>query len=120
MARKLIAELKETPEWLSLNPKQQKFVELYVTNGYDAKTAYFAVYDCKNEHVAHCASSNLLQRLKIAMVLHVHFNGTPEQAFVRIIWNMILKKKLTPQHVEVMKLYSPFVHRSLIPAERDE
>src|SRR5438105_2887355 len=109
MARKSIAELKDSPEWLSLNPKQQKFVELYITNGYDAKAAYFASYDCKDEHTAHCASYARLQSPKIAMILHVHFNGTPEQAFIRVIWNMILKNKLTTQQVEVMRLYSPFI-----------
>jgi hypothetical protein len=120
MARIPIAELKDSPEWLSLNPKQQQFVELYITNGYNAKAAYFAAYDCKDEHTARCASYARLQSPKIAMFLHLHFNGTPEQAFIRVIWNMILKNKLTKQQVEIMKLKrnprrSPSRNPSLLP-----
>jgi len=114
MARKSIAELRDSPEWLSLNPKQQKFVELYITNGYNAGAAYFAAYDCKDEHTAHCASYAQLQRPRIAMVLHVHFNGTPEQSFLRAIWNMVLREKLSPAHVEVMKMWGPLLRQTQI------
>src|SRR5882762_2254661 len=114
MARKSIAELKDSPEWLSLNDRQRKFVGLYITNGYDAKAAYFAAYRCKDLHTAHCASYARLQSPKIAMILHVHFNGNPEQDFLRIIWNMVLRAKLTPNQVEIMKLYAPFVRQGLM------
>lgn len=112
MARKPISELKETPEWLSLTLKQRKFLELYVANGYDAKAAYFSVYDCKDEHTAHCASYARLQSPKVAMFLHLHFNGDPEDVFIKLIMRMILNKKLTPEQVEVMKIYAPLVRRS--------
>jgi len=120
MARKPIAELKDTPEWLSLNEKQRKFVELYITNGYNAKAAYFASYHCKNEHVAHCASYAQLQRPRTAMILHAHFNGTPEQSFLRAIWNMVLRGKLTPEQVEVMKMWGPLLRKTQIPGAGEE
>jgi len=114
MARKSIAELKDSPEWLSLNDRQRKFVELYITNGYDAKAAYFSAYRCKDLHTAHCASYARLQSPKIAMILHVHFNGNPEQAFLRAIWNMVLRGRLTPAQVEVMKMWGPLLRQTNI------
>jgi phage terminase small subunit len=59
----------------SLTPKEQLFVNEYVTNGYNGTKAYMKAYDTDNDNVAAVNACVLLKKEKIQDALEVEEGG---------------------------------------------
>jgi hypothetical protein len=71
-----LTELKSTPEWNVLNPKQRLFVETFIVSG-DVVFATQTAYETKSPKVARVFSYELMSKLKIRRVLNRYF-GKPD------------------------------------------
>jgi hypothetical protein len=106
LGKKAISELKATPEYQSLTPGQQRFVDNYVANGHDVVKAYHEAFKCKDEWTSRCASYSLMRQPAVIFVLNLYFGDTPDEAFVNHIWKMIMKRKISQQELNAWRLYA--------------
>jgi hypothetical protein len=104
-----VEELRLTPEFQRLTPKQQLFVATYCGGGaadgvYDAIHATRTAYACKSPEVARIMSYSLLQNIRIVAILNRHFNREPIEDFLVILDRAIQNKKLTVAQIQALKL----------------
>lgn len=102
-------QLKETPEYKKLTPKQQLFVATYVAGGladgnYDAVLATRTAYPCRSEEVARIMSYAIMANIRIVAILNRHFGAEPIEEFLVLLDRAINNKKITIAQVNALKL----------------
>ena len=104
-----LEQLKETPEYKRLTPKQQLFVATYVAGGlsdgnYDAVLATRTAYPCRSEEVARIMSYAIMANIRIIAVLNRHFGAEPIEEFLALLDRAINNKRITIAQVNALKL----------------
>jgi hypothetical protein len=107
--RMSLADLRLTPEFLKLTPKQQLFCATYCEGGlvdgvYDPVAAVRTAYNTKSAEVARIMSYSMLSNIRIVAVLNRHFNTTPTEEMLVQIDRAIQNKKLTVAQLQALKL----------------
>lgn len=111
-----IEELKSTPEWNVLNPKQRLFVETFIASG-DVVFSTMTAYNTKSTKVAKVFSYELLDKPKIRRVLNLYF-GKPASDLDDVLPKLRLAiKKSIKRDLEVGGI-SPTTVRALEFYER--
>jgi hypothetical protein len=105
MSRIPIEKLKELPEFALLPENQQKFLEAYLANNYDAKAAVLASYpNAKTAESVRVMGSRILHSPGVTMLLSLHYGDSPEDAFCRMVATAVLRGRLSKEQLEAMKL----------------
>lgn len=99
-----IEELKTLPEFQSLTPRQQLFVEKYISNGYDATAAVQAAYNYSTAEGARIQGIRLVQSPAIFLVLAIHYGDEPLEAFIKMLHRLLLRNRVTKEKLELVKL----------------
>ena len=104
-----LSEIRLTPEYQKLTPKQQLFVAAYVDGGlldghYDPIAATRTAYECKTPEVARIMSYSLMANIRIVAVLNRHFQTEPIEEFMVMLDRAINNKKLTVAQLNALKL----------------
>jgi hypothetical protein len=104
-----VDELRLTPEFQRLTPKQQLFCATYCGAGlldgsYNSVVATNTAYRCKSMEVARIMSYSLMQNIRVIAVLNRHFNTEPIEDFLVQVDRAINNKKLTTAQLQALKL----------------
>jgi hypothetical protein len=99
-------KLKEQREYKDLTPKQQVFVDNYVTNGCDKFKAARAAYTCKADKNADILSYRVLAHPGVTFVIGLYFGNDPAQMFTDYLWHMICKRRITRDQLTAYMLYA--------------
>ncbi|HEX3094615.1 MAG TPA: hypothetical protein VHW72_18400 [Candidatus Angelobacter sp.] len=100
-----IEKLKDLPEHALLPENQQRFLEAYLDNNYDAKAAVKAAYPlAKKPESIRVMASRLLNSPGIVMLLHLHYGDDPKLSFCQMLAKMILRGRISKEQAEMMKL----------------
>ena len=104
-----LEELRLTPEFQKLTPKQQLFCATYCAGGlldgcYDAVLATHTAYACKSMEVARIMSYSMMTNIRIVSVLNRHFQATPTQELLVQLDRAINNKKLSVAQLHALKL----------------
>jgi hypothetical protein len=100
-----IEKLKELPEHALLPENQQRFLEAYLANNYDARAAVKASYPlAKKPESIRVMASRLLNSPGIVMLLHLHYGDDPKLSFCQMLAKMILRGRISKEQAEMMKL----------------
>jgi hypothetical protein len=105
MSRVPIDKLKELPEYALLPENQQRFLEAYLANNYDAKAAIAAAYPlARKPESIRVMASRLMNSAGIVMLLHLHYGDDPKLSFCQMLAKMILRGRISKEQAEMMKL----------------
>ena len=104
-----LEDLRKTPEYTRLTPKQKMFVDTYCSSGavdgqYDAVAATQAAYKCKSAEVARVMAYSLLANINLVAVLNRHFGTEPIDAFLATLDRAVHNKKLTLAQLGALQL----------------
>jgi hypothetical protein len=101
-----VEQLRLTFEFKALTKKQQRFVENYCTNGCDATAAITSAgYGGKIEnHVF--MGYEVLGHPGVQFTINLFFGHSPDEAFIKYLWHMIIKGKISKLHLTAIMLYA--------------
>lgn len=112
-----LEELRETVEYRRLTEKQQRFVDHYISAGYNVVEAVLVAYQCRNtkrstaREIARVMSYPLMQSRRILLVLNMHFGKDPIERFLDQLDRAIDKKKLSVTHIKALALKAKVLER---------
>lgn len=103
-----INDLKRSPEYVALKPKQAAFVMAIVhsyvdTGALDLTKATLAAYDCKDEAAARRFSYELIAHPKILRALSAFFEGSIPADLINIVERAASKGRLTTTQIRILQ-----------------
>jgi hypothetical protein len=116
-----LIKIQNTPEYGRLTGKQKLWVSTYIAGGekdgnYDPVYATKVAYECKSKETARVMSYSLVQNIRIAEILNMHFNKSPNEEFLRDLDRAVKNKHLTPSQLGALRIKAElFGYGSRIP-----
>jgi hypothetical protein len=100
-----IEKLKALPEYALLPENQQRFLECYIGNNYDAKAAVMASYPkARTAESIRVMGVRILNAPGVVMLLHLHYGDDPKNSFCQMVAKMIMRGRISKEQAEMMKL----------------
>lgn len=105
MPRVPIEKLKELPEFTLLPAGHQKFLAVYIANGYDGQAAVRECYPrARTDESVRVMASRIVNSPGMIMLLHLHYGDDPKEAFCQMVAKQILRGRISKEQAEMMKL----------------
>src|ERR1700733_3931634 len=100
-----LEQLHTRPEYLKLTPKQKKFINAYLSNGYDAPAAALSAYSVKEKN-ARVQAQQVLGNSKIKLCIATYEANGPvddKAQYLMLLWEWITSpKEISPRKLEAM------------------
>ena len=100
-----IDELQQLPEFKLLTEGQQRWLEAYIANGYDAKAAVKASFpNAKKAESIRVMASRIVNSPGMVMLLNMHYGTDPQESFCLMVARMIRRGRITKEQADMMRL----------------
>jgi len=100
-----IDELQQLPEFKLLTEGQQKWLEAYIANGYDAKAAVTASFpNAKTPESIRVMASRIVNSPGMVMLLNMHYGTSPKDSFSLMVARMIMRGRISKEQESLVRL----------------
>ena len=105
MTRISISELQKLPEFTLLTDGQQKWLDAYIANGYDARAAVKASFPkAKTPESIRVMASRIVNSPGMVMLLSMHYGTSAEESFCSMVAKMIMRGRITKEQESLVRL----------------